>query len=724
MKQVKQDIRSGKTSVSSVPAPTAKKNFVVVRTVRSLISAGTERATVSTAKKSLLAKAAARPDQVRKVIEAARREGVSETLNMVTSRLEKPTALGYSASGIVVAVGRDVAHVSVGDRVSCAGQDYASHAEYISVPKNLVCKLPDGLDFEAGAFGTLGAIALQGIRQAAPAFGETVAVVGLGLLGLLTVQMLKANGCQVVATDLDREKVKIAEALSPGVVGTDNAGLGPAIAAATSGRGADAVILTASAKSNKPVELAADVVRKRGVVVAVGDVGMDLPREPFFLKEVDFRLSTSYGPGRYDPHYEEGGRDYPYAYVRWTEQRNIEAFLGACKKGQVKVEPLISHRYAIEDATQAYDMIVTNSEPYLGVLLTYPEAIEGDEQTALERSRLIVADPTPVSAEGDLRLGVIGLGNHVRDRLLGPLKKTPNLSFAGVCTNSPLSAEAGAASLAARLATTDYHVLLEDDDVDAVLIGTRHDSHTRIVADALAAGRHVFVEKPLCLTEQELEEIDQARAKHGNAVLMVGFNRRFSAHARKLKDAFARRNAPIVMSYRVNAGHIPVDHWIQDPAIGGGRLIGEGCHFIDFMTYICGALPVSVSATALGNHPSGLVDDHAVVELTFADGSVGTLVYAAGGDKGMAKERFEAFGAGISAEMDDFRATRVYAAGKIEKFKSQGQDKGFTAEIQNFVAAVRGHQPAGMRYEEIRGVSLASILAQDSLRSRQRYPIG
>lgn len=711
MRQVVQNFRTGELGVRDVPEPTVRDDGVVVVNVCSLISAGTEKSTVDVAQKSLVGKAMQRPDMVRKVLAKVRKDGLADTLKMVFQRLDAPVALGYSCAGIVAAVGAHVRDVRVGDRVACAGQNYASHAEVVYVPRNLCARIPEGVEFESAAYVTLGAIALQGVRQADPRLGEVVAVIGLGLLGQLTVQMLKASGCRVVAADIAADKLELArrcgadDAVSPG-------DLPAAAQAATGGQGVDAVIITASTRDSAPIEVAGEICRRKGRVVVVGAVGMNVPREPYYRKELDLRLSMSYGPGRYDAEYEEKGHDYPYGYVRWTEQRNMEAFLWLVREGRVNTAVLTSHRFDLGDAEAAYRLMMEGSEPYLGILLRYPEPQPGAAPAA--------AVPVATPAEGKARIGLIGPGNHVRDMLLPHLAGRADAQLLWACTATGIAADAVAGKLGIPGRTTDFHDVLADPAVNAVLIGTRHDSHAAITCAALAAGKHVFVEKPLCLTEAELDEVAAAAAGAGR-ILVVGFNRRYSSHGRKAREFFADRRDPLVMTYRVNAGAIPREHWIQDPATGGGRIIGEGCHFVDFMQYVCGAPPCSVRGLRIGSHGSGQVDDQCALVFGFADGSVGTLVYAAGGDPSLPKERFEALGAGRALAMDDFLATEFHSRGRVTRFKTGKRDKGFAAEMDAFCQAVAGGQAPDMDFAGIAAVTRGCILGVRSLQTGEAY---
>ena len=716
MKQVVQNFRTGVLKVESVPAPTLSAGEVLVANRVSLISPGTERSTVQVAQKSLLGKALDRPEMVRKVVTALQKDGVFATMHRVFDRLDTPGALGYSCAGVVLAVGKDVSGLSIGDRVACAGQNYASHAEIVSVPKHLCIQIPEGVSFDDASFVTLGAIALQGVRQAEPRLGDRVAVIGLGLLGQLTVQLLKASGCRVLASDLDRSRRELAAELGADVV-ADATEVIEAAKAFSHGHGVDGVIITASTKSNEPVETAGEIARQKGRVIVVGAVGMTLPREPYYKKELEFRLSMSYGPGRYDRAYEEQGHDYPFGYVRWTEQRNMEAFLDLLRHGHVKVARLVTDRYPIEEAEVAYRRLTDGSVSSLGLLISYSPNVSDHVSQVCQ-----LAHPR---SSGLVTLGVIGAGQHVRDMLLPALSGLSDVSIMAICTGSGISAKMIGEKCKAAYCTTDFRAVLRDEIVNAVLVGTRHDSHAEIVDEALKAGKHVFVEKPLCLTEDELERI--ARSYEDAAVrglqLWVGFNRRFSSHAAKIIEFFQGRRNPLVMVYRVNAGPLAPTHWAQDPQVGGGRIIGEACHFVDFMQAVCGARPISVHAVRIGSHTSGIADDQSTISLTFNDGSIGTLVYAAGGDTGLAKERFEAFGDGKSVTLDDFAVTEFYAYGKKTRYKTSVRDKGFEQEMHRFIESVaRGTEP-GIRFDEIYAVTRACLLAASGLKTGTVYDV-
>lgn len=713
MKQVVQNFRSGELKVDEVPAPVVRPGSLLVANHFSLISAGTEKSTVSVAKKNLVGKAMERPEMVKKVISKARKDGLMDTMKMVFARLDTPAALGYSCAGTVIEAGSGIDGFVAGDRVACAGQNYASHAEVVSVPGNLCVAIPDGVDSEDAAYVTMGAIALQGVRQAEPRLGDIVAVIGLGLLGQLTVQMLKANGCIVIASDIDPDKLDLAGRLGADVTVLSDQ-LEAGAASLSGGHGVDSVVITASTRESSPVEVAGEIARKKGRVVIVGAVGMNLPREPYYIKELELRLSTSYGPGRYDNEYEEKGHDYPYGYVRWTEKRNMEAFLALIQQGKVDVKSLTTHSFDISDAEKPYRIIMENSEPFLGILLSY----SSHKSPNLERD--IVISSTQVADK--VNMGIIGAGSHVKDMLLPALKGMKGVQIRAICTGNGINAKALASKISAAYCTSDYSEVLKDETVNAVLIGTRNNVHGRMVKHSLETGKHVFVEKPLCLTQAELDAITEELQQQGADApqLMVGLNRRFSVHAQKAIDFYKGRNDPLVMVYRVNAGALPHDHWTQDPEVGGGRILGEACHFIDYLQVICGSKPVSVHARSIQSHSSGITSDHTVISLSFADGSIGTVIYAAGGDAALPKERCELFADGKSAVMDDFLVSEFYAGGKKSTFRTRGRDKGFSEEMKRFCTGIMSGVPA-MPFDDIVAVTRACLLAVESQKTGKVY---
>src|SRR5688500_18378494 len=688
MKQVLQNRKTGRPFVGEVPVPALQRGRVTVRTVASLISAGTERASVELVSKGLLQEARQRPDLVKAVVAKVKSEGLLNTFASVRDKMAASQSLGYSAAGIVIEVAEDVTEFHIGDRVACAGVGFASHAEVLSVPRNLCVHLPERVSFEAGAFGTLGAIALQGVRLAEPTLGESVVVIGLGLVGQLTVQLLKANGCRVFGIDLDPARVSWAMELvaDNAVVSTEEAA--GEIDKWTRGLGADAVLITAAAESNQPVELAATVSRLKGRVIVVGMTGMDIPRQPFFSRELKLVISMSYGPGRYDPDYEERGVDYPLPYVRWTEQRNIESFLQLVGDNRVNVDRLTTHRFPIAEADRAYQLISGDmEEPYLGVLLNY------DPEAEVARKVLLNATPAVRRAEKSVVLGVIGAGGYVPAMLL-PHFKTEGVEFRSIATASGISAHDVGKRFGFAEAVSSAEEVLDDNDVNLVVIGTRHDLHAELARKALERDKNVFVEKPLALNDEQLDAVLEA-AEQSSGLLMVGFNRRFSPLAQQAKEFFANRDTPLSILYRVNSGHIPKEHWTQDPLEGGGRIIGEVCHFIDLMQFLTGAPPVSVFAESVSAKSPKTVDaDSVFITLRFADGSNGAIAYLSEGDKSLPKERLEIFGASRSFVLDDFRRAMLHKDGREEQATLKTQDKGQQAQVYAVCSSIlRGTEP-------------------------------
>lgn len=714
MKQVLQNRKTGKVAVVEVPVPALQRGRVLVRTVASLISAGTERAAVEQARKSLLQEARERPDLVRSVVDKARTEGLLRTFGAVRDKLAASQALGYSAAGIVVGVGNDLTEFRLGDRVACAGLGFASHAEAISVPKNLCVHLPENVDFAAGAFGTLGAIALQGVRLAEPTLGESFVVIGLGLVGQLTVQLLKANGCRVFGIDLDTDRIKLAGelGLDEGCLANDEAA--QAVNSWTSGRGADAVLITAASDSNQPVELAGEISRVKGRVVVVGSTGLQIPRQTFYNRELALKISMSYGPGRYDPEYEERGHDYPFGYVRWTEQRNIEAFLQLISEDRVNVDRLVTHRFPVAEAERAYEVIAGSlPEPHLGVLLEY------DPESELRREIELSGHSTaPQKMEKQVRIGVIGAGDYLRAMLL-PEFQSAGAEFHSIATASGVSAHDVGNKFGFALAVSDADAVINDPKVNLVVIGTRHGLHADLARRALERGRHVFVEKPLALGDEDLDGLLEVAA-NANGRLVVGFNRRFSPLAVKAKEFFAGRHAPLSFMYRVNAGRVPKGHWTQDPEEGGGRIVGEVCHFIDLLQYWTEAPPVSVFAeTVASGDQETANDDSVLITMRFADGSSGCIAYLAEGDKTLPKERVEIFGEGKVFVLDDFYNAILYRNGREEKLKLRKQDKGQAEEARAVCRMVLEGGPSPIALEELAATTRATFRILDSLRSGQ-----
>ncbi|HKU74104.1 MAG TPA: bi-domain-containing oxidoreductase [Pyrinomonadaceae bacterium] len=712
-----QNRKTGRPFVGEVPVPALTRGRVLVRTVASLISAGTERAAVELVSKGIVKEARQRPDLVKAVVAKVKNEGLLNTFASVRDKMAASQSLGYSAAGVVAAVAEDVTEFQVGDRVACAGVGFASHAEVLSVPKNLCVRLPENVSFESGAYGTLGAIALQGVRLAEPTLGESIVVIGLGLVGQLTVQLLKANGCRVFGLDLDQSRVSLALELGADKAVVSNDETAKEIEAWTRGNGADAVLITAATDSNQPIELAARVSRLKGRVIVVGMTGMDIPRAPFFSRELKLVISMSYGPGRYDPEYEERGQDYPLPYVRWTEKRNIESFLELIGDGRVNVERLTTHRFPITDADRAYQLISGNlQEPNLGVILNYdPEA------PVLRKISLGAATPVRKSAKSVV-LGVIGAGGYVPAMLL-PHFKSEGVEFCSIATATGISAHDVGKRFGFTYAVSSADEVLDEPSVNLVVIGTKNDTHAELARGALERNKHVFVEKPLALNDQQLESVLEAVAG-SSAKLMVGYNRRFSPLVQRAKEFFSNREAPLSLLYRVNAGRIPNEHWMQNAQEGGGRIIGEVCHFIDLMQYLTGALPVSVFAESISANSSKIVDaDSVFITLRFADGSNGTIAYISEGDKGLAKERVEIFGGGKVFVLDDFRRATLYRDGREEQVTLKAQDKGQQTQVRQVCANVLEGGPPLISIDDLASTSRTTFRVLDSLRERQPFDI-
>ncbi len=716
MKQVLQESSTGDIAVLEVPAPKLLPGCVLVRVAASLLSAGTERASNEFASKNLLQKAKARPDLVREVMDKVRRDGVLAALAGIRSRLDRPAALGYSSAGTVIAVAEDVNGIEVGDRVACAGAGYAIHGEIACVPRLLVAKLPEAslLSFEEAAFTTLGAVALHGIRTADVKLGDLVAVIGLGLVGQLTVQLLKAAGCIVIGMDIDPWRARLASELGADVACSFTENFQNSCLQFSAGRGVDSVLITAETASSDPVNLAAVVARDRGTIVAVGTVGMDLERKHYYEKELEFRLSRSYGPGRYDTAYEQKGRDYPIGYVRWTETRNMEAFLQIAGERRVDLKSLITHRFPIEHADSAYSLITGSpAESFLGVVIQYPEF--PDEARRLELVSRTKRESLPLS---DLSVGVLGAGNFAVSTLIPAIRSDSETKLVGICAANGANAHYVARKFSFQYCATDESEVLNDPEINTIAVCTRHHLHALQVLAAIRAGKHIFCEKPLCLNEQELEDIVEAFQENTQRrVLMVGFNRRFSPITVRMKAFLAEIKEPLVFHYRVNAGPLHADHWINDPAQGGGRILGEVCHFVDLLGFLAGAPPVEVRA----HEPASRTPERrssVIVSLRFANGSHGTISYLANGDKSYCKERLEAFGGGSVAVLEDFRRLDLVRNGRKRTVRMLLRpDKGHRAEWAAFSQAVRGGTDSPIPFEEIVSSTLATLRISSSLSS-------
>jgi predicted dehydrogenase len=711
VKQILQSLKNGSTEVAEVPCPAVKRGHLLVRTSRTLVSAGTERMLVEFGKAGWIEKARQQPDKVRMVVNKIKTDGLMPTLEAVLNKLDQPLPLGYCNVGRVMEVGGGLVGYAPGDRVVSNGK----HAEAVCVPINLTARVPDNVSDDEAAFTVLGAIALQGIRLVQPSLGETVVVTGLGLIGLVTVQLLRSHGCRVLGLDFDPEKLALAKKLGAEVVHV-GAGQDPVAAAQafSRGRGVDAVIITAANKSNEPMHQAALMCRKRGRIVLVGVVGLELSRADFFEKELTFQVSCSYGPGRYDPSYEEKGNDYPVGFVRWTEQRNFEAVLDMMSDGRLDVKPLISHRFKIEDAIEAYELI-SGGPPSLGILLEYPDA-SAKPEAEVRRTSVELPKPATPPAKGNASIGFIGSGNYATGVLI-PAFKAAGARLRTVASSGGVSGLHAGRKFGFESTTTDTDGVFRDPAVNAIVISTRHDSHASMVCQALRAGKHVFVEKPIALKTDELREIEAARAeaaaKGAAPLVMVGFNRRFAPQVVRLKSLHRGANGPKSFVMTANAGAIPAEHWTQDRDIGGGRIVGEGCHFIDLLRFLAGESITSVRAHAM-KAASG---DTVSIDLGFADGSIGTVHYFANGPKSFPKERLEVFAQGRVIQLDNFRKMTGFDWPKFSKMNLWSQDKGQKACAAAFVDAVASGGASPIPFEELIEVAEATIAAADLART-------
>lgn len=699
MKQILQSLKTGAVSLADIPCPAPGRGQLLIRTTRTLVSSGTERMLVDFGKAGWLDKARQQPDKVRMVLEKIRTDGLMPTIEAVMNKLDQPIALGYCNVGIVMAVGAGVTGFEVGDRVASNGK----HAEWVAVPAILCAKVPDGVGDEEAAFTVLGAIALQGIRLVQPTLGETVVVTGLGLIGLVTVQLLRAQGCRVLGLDFDPSKLELARRFGAEVVDL-SAGADPVAAAMafSRGRGVDAIIITAATQSNEPMHQAARMSRKRGRIVLVGVVGLELSRADFFEKELTFQVSCSYGPGRYDPAYEEKGNDYPIGFVRWTEQRNFEAVLDMLADRRLDAQALVSHRFELARVEEAY-ALVAGAGPSLGIVLAYPadaQAAPPARTVALGAQPALPNKPAP----GEASVGFIGAGNYAGAVLI-PAFHATGARLRTLASAGGVSSVHSGRKFGFEQATTDTDALLRDEATNIIVVSTRHDSHARYVLAARAQGKHVFVEKPLCLSRDELLQIEQAYAGDGAPLLMVGFNRRFAPQVQRMQSLLAGAPGPKAFVMTVNAGAIPANHWTQDREVGGGRLIGEGCHFIDLLRFLA-ASPIDRSELVVMGDTTR---DSVTISLVFADGSIGTVHYLANGVKSFPKERLEVFAAGRVLQLDNFRRLTGFGWQGFSKMNLWRQDKGQSACAAAFVQAVREGRPSPVPLAELLEVARVSI---------------
>lgn len=712
MKQVIQNFKSGELYVGDVPMPSLVDGSVLIENKFSLISAGTEKSSVSVGKASLLGKAKMRPDLVKQVLQNVKKSGLMATIETVMRKLNSLSSIGYSTSGVVMASLDSNGEFQPGDRVACAGVGYASHAEVVSVPQNLVVKIPDNVSFEEASFTTLGAIALQGVRQADPKLGDNICVIGLGLLGQIACQLLKANGCNVFGIDVSQSMVDLSnETGSSYALNRNDSNLISATENFTNGHGFDKVIITAAAPTNDPIVLSTEILRKKGEIIIVGAVPMEIPREPhFYQKELELKISTSYGPGRYDVKYEEEGIDYPYGYVRWTEKRNMEAFLMLLSHQSLDIKPLITHVFDIEDAEKAYDIILGKTkEQFIGILLQYP-----DNET---KKVMLIQNTTQASKE--INVGFIGAGNFAQSKLIPNCKEETSLET--VVTGRGINAKNVADKFGFNSLSTDANDILKNDRINTIFIATRHNTHASYVINGLKSGKNVFVEKPLAMNYEELEKVTEAYQEAGNKSLMIGFNRRFAPISVALKKEFQNIGEPLVMNFRVNAGFIPKDHWTQTE-IGGGRIVGEMCHFIDLMQYFTDAKPIKVFAECISTTNTQMKsDDNISVIVKFSDGSIGNLIYVANADKSLPKEHLEIFAAGKAGVIEDFKSGKLYKENSEEKLKFSG--KGHKQEVQSFIASLKSGTGSPISYESLYLTTLTTFKILDSLATGQQQII-
>lgn len=712
MKQVVQNLKNGKTEVVNTPIPPVRPDFLLIKTAASLVSAGTERNLVRFGEKNLLGKVCSRPDLLNQALNKAKKEGVLSTLESAMNRLDQPLLLGYSSTGTVLEVGRGVDGFQPGDRIACSGGGHAVHAEYALIPKNLAAKLPENVDFESAAFTTIGAIALNGIRLASPQIGENVAIIGLGLLGLITAQLIQANGCFVQGADINPTRIQFAQGL--GLSASTNSEIQQNYLSISRGRGFDHVLICADTPSDDTVELAGTIARDRGSVISLGVVGLDLPRKIYYEKELAFRVSRSSGPGRYDLDYEERGMDYPLGYVRWTEGRNLEAFLELVSTERLDPRALITHRFPIADAEKAYDLITGKfDEAYLGVLLLY------DQETGTPQTKIHfpVQDASRKTTAADIHLGVVGAGNYASAVFLPKVRRAGGVYLESITSASGISARHAANKFGFSKVVSKVEEIIEDSSINTIAILTRHNSHANLTLHALQNGKNVFCEKPLGIHKDEIGKIQELLEKKEHPYLMVGFNRRFAPLAKELKEFFKGRREPMHLQYRINAGYLPPTHWLQDADIGGGRLIGEGCHFIDFAAFMIGTQPVEIQALTLPNE--GIYsNDNIQITLRFEDGSIGNIQYLSNGSKVLPKEYIEVFCGGKTGILNDFRKLELFGSEKKQVFRSYfRQEKGHLNLWKAFVDTIKEGLESPIPTQELLLVSYTVLAADLALRS-------
>ena len=723
MKQIIQNYKTGELKIEDVPSPMTLSGGAKVKTRYSLISAGTERATLEISKKNLLGKAKARPDLVKKVVDTTRKIGLKNTFDLVMNKLNTAVPLGYSLSGEIIDLGDEATQLQKGDRVACAGAGYANHAEEVYIPRNLMVKIPQEVTYQEAAFTTVGSIALHGVRQAMVHIGDRVGVIGLGLVGQITTKLLKIHGCRVCGIDLNEQSVSLSKEMGADLALMRNDPLlEEQIEAFTENMGLDAVIITAGTDSNDPFLLSCDLLRDRGTLVVVGGIRMEIVKSVssrFYLKEIDIRFSRSYGPGRYDANYEEKGRDYPPGYVRWTENRNMACFLDMISEKKIDLAPLLTHTFPFDKAMDAYKLIEGETrEFYVGILLSY------EKNKSVQPARMEMENASPL--KGKCAIGMIGAGNFAQANILPFLKGHSDVVLNGICTAKGMTAKSVAEKFNFRYCAGDPLEILDDKEHQFVFIATRHDSHAEYVNRALKKEKCVFVEKPLCIFPGQLEELQktatQLKSQGKSVHLMVGYNRRFAPLSIKLKSFFKALSTPMTVIYRVNAGYLPPESWYQDPA-QGGRFVGEGCHFVDYAQYITGALPVSVHAVGIPEPDKSFqMIDNLTVSLRMDDGSQAIIVYTANGAPNMPKERIEVFGGNCSAVLSDFKSLALFSNGK-KTLKRFSQDKGYKGEIDTYLASIcKGGAPP-ISFDSLMATSRATFAAVESLKTQMPIAI-
>ncbi len=713
MKQLFQNMKNGETRIKDLPIPTPGKGCALIQTAFSLVSAGTERSLVEFSEKNLAGKAVSRPDLVKQVINKAKREGILNSVQAAFNRLDQPMFPGYSSAGTIIALGEGMQGFKVGDRVACGGGNHAVHAEYEVIPRNLLVKIPDNVSFEEATFATLGSVAIHGLRLAAPQLNDTVLVIGLGLLGLMEIQIAKAAGCRVMGMDISKPRIKLAREF--GVDAWPRGDIEEHMPQFTKGRGFDHVLICAGSKDNDSIELAGKLCRDRGQVIAIGAVGLEIPRKIYYEKELRVMVSRSYGPGRYDANYEERGQDYPIGYVRWTEGRNMESFIDLAADGKINIRPLITHRIPIEEGAKAYDLITGKiHEPFLGVLLEYQQSPEEPKNEAIPVSRIqITAD----NGEHKPAAGVLGAGNYANATFLPVMKESrERCALKSIASGSGGKARHSAEKFGFEKVETDSQAILNDPEITDIVLLTPHSIHAVQTIAALENGKNVYCEKPAAIDLLSLAQVRRSVLDHPEHLYMIGYNRRFAPLARELKAFFADCAEPISIHYTVNAGYIPTSHWTQDPNVGGGRIIGEACHFIDFLIWMCGSLPEKVNAFVLPDC-GRYNEDNVSIQLAFENGSIGTIDYLSNGDKAYPKENIEVFGSGRIGILKDFRSLETWKDGNHKQDRSTlRQDKGHSGSWNAFLDAAHGGKDIPISYDEIFSGMLTCFGAIDSIR--------